>query len=71
MDAQSSMDWIARFHDDLVKQFWEEWKKIPTFGGPIDRAIQIYCDGLGNWVRANESWSFEVSGPSVFRLVLI
>ena len=61
MDSvQSSIDWISRLHDDLVKQFMEEWQKIPTFGGPIDRELRTYCDGLGMWVHANEAWSFEV-----------
>lgn len=60
MNVGSSIDWISRYHGDLVRQFMEEWQKIPTYGGPIDREVRIYCDGLGNWVRANDSWSFEV-----------
>jgi hypothetical protein len=26
----------------------------------VDREVRIYLDGLGNWVRANDTWSFEV-----------
>ena len=60
IDVQKAINWISRLHDDLAEQFLEEWTKIPTYGGPIDREIRTYCDGLGNWVRGNDSWSFEV-----------
>ncbi|KAJ7443638.1 hypothetical protein B0H11DRAFT_2250555 [Mycena galericulata] len=59
MDAQSAMNWIGDLHDDIVDEFLQVWKSIPTFGGPLDREIRTYADGLGNWVRANDAWSFE------------
>ncbi|KAI0294470.1 hypothetical protein B0F90DRAFT_1757050 [Multifurca ochricompacta] len=33
--------------------------KIPKFGEPVDEQLVQYSDGLGNWVRANDQWSFE------------
>lgn len=60
LDPQGAMDWISDLHDDIVDEFLETWRLLPTFGGPIDREIRTYVDGLGNWVRANDSWSFEV-----------
>ena len=68
MDVHGSIAWISRHHDGLVKQFKAQWKKIPTFGGPIDREVRTYCDGLGNWVRANECWSFEVRASVCLRV---
>ncbi|KAE9390857.1 terpenoid synthase [Gymnopus androsaceus JB14] len=59
LDPQGAMDWISDLHDDIVDEFLETWRLLPTFGGPIDREIRTYVDGLGNWVRANDSWSFE------------
>jgi len=60
MDPQASMNLILDIHNTLAMDFMDEWKRIPTFGGPLDLEVRTYCDGLGNWVRANDSWSFEV-----------
>ncbi|KAK7451208.1 hypothetical protein VKT23_012544 [Stygiomarasmius scandens] len=59
LDVQKALNWIGNLHDGLANQFLEAWKEIPTYGGPIDREIRTYADGLGNWVRGNDSWSFE------------
>jgi len=60
MDPQAAMNFILDMHDTLATDFLDEWKKIPTFGGPLDLEVRTYCHGLGNWVRANDAWSFEV-----------
>jgi Delta6-protoilludene synthase len=60
MDLQTAIDWISGLHDDIASQFSCKWKEIPTFGGPVDREVRTYVDGLANWVRANNSWNFEV-----------
>lgn len=73
MDAQEAMDYIGALHDELVDEFLQTWHAIPTFGGPLDREVRIYCDGLGNWVRGNDAWSFEsqryfgLQGPEIER----
>lgn len=60
MGVQEAMNWISDLHDKLANDFLETWNDVPTFGGPVDREVRIYLDGLGNWVRANDTWSFEV-----------
>lgn len=57
---QAAINYISDLHDKLAIQFLDEWKNIPTFGGPLDLEVRTYCHGLGNWVRANDTWSFEV-----------
>ncbi|KAJ6583837.1 terpenoid synthase [Mycena vulgaris] len=59
LNVQQAMDWISDLHDNIVAEFLETWMTVPTFGGPVDREIRIYLDGLGNWVRGNDAWSFE------------
>ncbi len=63
-NLNDTLQWISDLYDNLVADFLAEWKNIPTFGGPVDREIRTYLDGLGNWVRANDSWCFEVCGIS-------
>ncbi|KAF8474316.1 isoprenoid synthase domain-containing protein [Gautieria morchelliformis] len=58
-DAQTAMNCLGKLHDELAEQFCDVWMKIPTFGGPVDREIRTYLDGVANWVRANDTWSFE------------
>ncbi|KAF8511105.1 terpenoid synthase [Gautieria morchelliformis] len=59
VDRQTAMDCIGELHDDFVEQFLATWKKIPTFGGPVDEDIRTYTDGLANWIRGCDCWSFE------------
>ncbi|KAL4256105.1 Isoprenoid synthase domain superfamily protein [Pleurotus pulmonarius] len=58
-DVQDAMHHVANLHARLLNQFLEQWNCVPVFGGPIDSEIRTYCNMLGNWVRANDSWSFE------------
>ncbi|KAJ7474115.1 terpenoid synthase [Mycena latifolia] len=59
MNPQQAMNWISDLHDEIVDEFLALWESIPTFGGTLDREVRTYADGLGNWVRANDAWSFE------------
>jgi hypothetical protein len=60
IDRQTAMDCIGKLHEDLAEQFLAAWKEIPTYGGPVDREIRTYTDGLAYWVRGNDCWDFEV-----------
>lgn len=56
-----ALEWISDLHDSIANTFLSVMKTVPSFGDPvIDGQVAIYVDGLGNWVRANEAWSFEV-----------
>ncbi|KAF4575315.1 terpene cyclase [Pleurotus pulmonarius] len=59
MNIQDAINYIGNLHERLVDQFLEQWKCIPVFGGPVDAEVRAYCDMLGEWVRGNDSWSFE------------
>ncbi|EEB97691.1 hypothetical protein MPER_02940 [Moniliophthora perniciosa FA553] len=59
-DIQGALNYISSFHDRLSKEFLETLSNVPTFGDAIvDYEVSVYLDGLGNWVRANDCWSFE------------
>ncbi len=60
MDVQHAMNYIGDLYNYLVDQFLAEWDHIPVFGGPVDLEVKAYCNMLGEWVRGNEAWSFEV-----------
>jgi hypothetical protein len=59
LDAQGALNWIAGYHAGLESRFNLAYASLPRFGGPLDLEFQSYVDGLGNWVRANDAWSYE------------
>jgi Delta6-protoilludene synthase len=63
LGVQDALDWIGRLHDDLLDRFLDDYQNLPTFpeeSETVNYEIAEYADALGNWVRANDQWSFEV-----------
>jgi hypothetical protein len=68
LSLQETYDWIGRLHDDVADEFLRLYKDLPSFpdeSEQVNREIREYAYGLGNWVRTNERWSFEVSSVVV------
>ena len=57
-DVAGAMKWVDDHHKELERKFNENFEKVPKWGEPIDSQVARYVDGLGNWVRANDQWSF-------------
>ena len=64
-----ALEWISDLHDSIADSFLSVMKSVPSFGDPlVDEQVATYIDGLGNWIKANEAWSFEVS---LFRIFMV
>ncbi|KAK0624077.1 terpenoid synthase [Immersiella caudata] len=59
LSPQAAIDWIADWIDSLVRDFLRCQADLPSWGPEIDAQVSKYIDGLGNWVRGNDHWSFE------------
>ncbi|KAI3395183.1 hypothetical protein diail_1677 [Diaporthe ilicicola] len=62
LGVQEALDWIGRLHDELAAEFIVEYARVPelfTESEVANAEIRFYVDALGNWVRANDQWSFE------------
>jgi hypothetical protein len=62
--VQEAMDWVGRFHDELVDFFLAEYKSFPEFpqeSEAVNEHVREYANALANWVRASDCWGFEVS----------
>ncbi|KAJ4471607.1 terpenoid synthase [Lentinula aciculospora] len=61
LNLDEALLWISNLHDILVDLFLETYgvirRELPMF--KASDAAASYIDGLGNWVRANDCWSFE------------
>lgn len=63
LGVQGALDWIGRLHDELENEFLAEFARVPSLTTESEAAkheIRLYVDAIGNWVRANDQWSFEV-----------
>ncbi|KAK0660786.1 terpene cyclase [Cercophora samala] len=61
---QESIDWVGKHHAGVLDAFLMLYGTIPVaFPGETD--LHQYAWGVGNWVRANWQWSWEVSSPGL------
>lgn len=58
-DLHGAMEWIDEHHKRLADRFLSQYGNLPTWGPAIDAQVARYLHGIGNWVRANDVWSFE------------
>ncbi|RPD59287.1 terpenoid synthase [Lentinus tigrinus ALCF2SS1-7] len=58
-DLHGAMEWIDNHHKTLMDRFLSYYGHLPTWGPVIDVQVARYVQGVGNWVRANDTWSFE------------
>ncbi|KAJ7459414.1 terpenoid synthase [Mycena galericulata] len=59
LDLEGALQWISMLHDTLIARFFLDARRIPCWGEQLDPQVAVYIEGLGNWVRANDCWSFE------------
>ena len=50
---------VADYHRETQRKFLDGLKRLPSWNQEIDLQVQQYLNGLANWVRASECWSFE------------
>lgn len=58
-DLQEALDWLKVYNDEIVSKFLSDLQVIPSWGTDIDSRVKVYIDGLGQWVRGNNDWSYE------------
>ncbi|KAL0071298.1 hypothetical protein AAF712_001864 [Marasmius tenuissimus] len=59
-DIQGALGHVSNLHDQISQEFLDLLGNVPKFGDSvIDSEVSTFVDGLANWVRANDCWSFE------------
>jgi Delta6-protoilludene synthase len=60
-DLQGTMQWVADHHEDLEASFMAAKAALLKFKHTEDVIQQVaqYVEGIANWVRACDAWSFE------------
>ncbi|KAF9560259.1 terpenoid synthase [Agrocybe pediades] len=59
LDLDGALEWVAQYHEEVRTRFLDGLKRVPSWGGEIDKNMEVYINGLGNWPRCNDCWNFE------------
>ena len=59
LDLQAALEWLKTHCAQTVSRFLKNLNNVPSWGSEVDDKVQIYIDGLGQWVRGNDDWSYE------------
>lgn len=60
MDVHQAMSHVAALHESQVDKFLAAFDALPSFNSyQVDSWVREYANGLANWIRANECWSYE------------
>ncbi|OSC97804.1 terpenoid synthase [Trametes coccinea BRFM310] len=71
LDLQSAIDYVGELCMGCVDRFQRLREQLPSWGPEIDEQVQVYVEGLGDWMIGNLVWSFETeryfgkTGPDV------
>ena len=58
-DVNGAMMWAQDTHTKLEQKFLAAMAELPEWDEPLNSQVKEYCNGLGQWVRANDDWEFE------------
>lgn len=59
MPLLEAMEWIEKRADEVKTKFLDRVKHIPSWGEQVDAQVAEYIDQMGNFIYANNFWSFE------------
>ncbi|KAF9481630.1 terpenoid synthase [Pholiota conissans] len=59
LDLQAALDFLGIYANDIASIFLADLERVPSWGPELDERVQVYIEGLGQWVRGNDDWSCE------------
>ena len=59
LDLQSAVDFVGHLCKQSIDRFNNDRANLPSWGPEIDRQVDIYVDGLADWIVGSLHWSFE------------
>ena len=59
MALQEAVDFVGDLCKQAVDRFTEDRVRLPSWGPKIDAQVQIYVQGLADWISGSLYWSFE------------
>lgn len=59
LDLQSAVDFVGDLCKQSIDRFNDDRNNLPSWGAKIDKDVNIYVNGLANWIVGSLHWSFE------------
>lgn len=59
LDLQSAVSFVGELCQQSIDRFVAERENLPSWDSEIDRQVDIYVDGLRDWIVGSLHWSFE------------
>lgn len=59
INLQAAIDWLERYAANVLAAFLDNTSHLPCWGTEVDEKVKIYVNGLAQWVRGNDDWTFE------------
>jgi hypothetical protein len=59
LGLQDAFNWLETYTDAVISRFLSNLKQIPSWDPDTDRKVQMYIDGVGQWARGMDDWSYE------------
>lgn len=59
LDLQSAVDFVGQLCKQSIDRFVEDRANLPSWGPEIDSQVDIYVEGLADWIVGSLHWSFE------------
>ncbi|KAF9528057.1 terpenoid synthase [Crepidotus variabilis] len=56
---QDAFNWLGTYSDKIVAGFNKNIAVLPSFGDDMDLRVRTYVEGLAQWIRGEDDWSFE------------
>ncbi|KAK7026974.1 isoprenoid synthase domain-containing protein [Favolaschia claudopus] len=58
LELQPAVNFVGRKCKESIDRFVDHRRKIPAWSPSIDEQVQIYVEGLANWIVGSLHWSF-------------
>lgn len=58
LDLQSAVDFVGELCRQSIDRFIDDWAQLPSWGPEIDRDVEIYVQGLADWMVGSLHWSY-------------
>ncbi|KAK7690875.1 hypothetical protein QCA50_005977 [Cerrena zonata] len=59
LDLQAAMDYAGELCLACITTFEDNRKALPSWGGDIDRQVNLYIQGMQDWIIGSLHWSFD------------
>ena len=59
LSLQEAVDFVGDLCRKCIDRFEADRLKVPSWGPEVDRHVQIYIEGMQNWIVASLHWSFD------------